>query len=626
MPGEVSNLANVYAFLRDTYDSVDFQLAPPPTYVESLAEIGTTKIIFVYKYDEIRSKAMLTDGGNYYSPKTSDSSQQNLDLTGSPLKDEVKLEDLDLSDDQGLLVCLENPWLAKEEFFSPVPVEKARSILQEVLGNGSVIGTGQLWALCDGKDADQTLLLQLELNGTNRFVRGAVKLLGYFPENQLPMSKMQRLHETKMPGCTQQLETTIELWYKIQSHISVKLRWISRSDQPSFCINKKADILLRQGIHVDETKSVAEYFWSHLHLLVNIKDYILQIRSSGLQNFHDERYGGPALDVEAVKAKVLRILTEFCVVESTEYKLTHIGTIVERVKNRSATDVTDRLWSVLKACSDYEDLKEILTFILEAASRSNLANIPTNNNRLAQLIKLIAQNRLAIPILTGAEPFELLLEIGLEKILKDYQIIFHESKICNLNLENVGRVPENADSKNNSRASSMRKSMYEAGLSGSSDLTRHAGSGEQRSNAIRNSYFDAAEANLKIGKLAQVHMLLEHLLSIEAHLKLTSIYPQVAEEYFSRPTVSFEEIRSRKTDQLEIPILNNKIIELVENSVPYIRRVGMTSKNKFRTVQSIFYQSAEPILPTNLFGQLKTEGGEVKNAYWCLDYTKISNH
>lgn len=225
----------------------------------------------------------------------------------------------------------------------------------------------------------------------------------------------------------------------------------------------------------------------------------------------------------------------------------------------------------------------------------------------------------------------------MEKIFKDYQIIFHESKICNLDLAKVGRNAKGSDARDNLRASSIRKSMYEAvpSSAGSSAQSRKTallsgtgdGSGDHDDDgAIRNSYFNADEANLKIGKLAQVHLLLEHLLSIETHLKLTSIYPQVAEEYFARPTVSFEEIRSKKTDQLEIPILNNKIIELVKNGNPYIRRIGMTSRSKFRTVQSTFYQSSDPILPTNLFPQLKAEGGEVKNAYWCLEYTRIINN
>ncbi|KAL9695251.1 hypothetical protein quinque_014536 [Culex quinquefasciatus] len=641
MPAEVSpvsNLANVYAFLRNTYESTDFLLAPAPTYVHSLAEVDS-KIVFVYKYDELRGKAMLSDG-NYFSSKTSPDTSapaKELDLTGSPLKDDVKLEDLDLSDDGGEgLVVLENAWLQKEECYAPIPVEQARSILQEVLNSvgGGIAGSGQLWALCDGKDMDGTLLLQVELNGGGRgFVRGAVKLLGYFPEDQLTMAKFQRIHESRAPGLGKDLESSIELWYKIQSHISIKLRWITRSEQPSFCINKKADIILRQAIRVSETQSVAKYFWSQLHLLETIKERILQIRADparGPSAMDDEGFAG-ALDVDVIKDKVQKILTEFYIVEpSADFKLTQIGSIVERVKNRTATDVTDRLWSVLKYCCGYDDLKEVLTYIFKTASRSNLANIPSNSNHLAELIKSIAQRRLAIPILTGSEPLELLLEIGLEKLLKDFQIIFHESKICHLDLANVGKAPTAGaggpnDSSANSRASSMRKSMYEAVPAGTSTLL--SGVGTDDGGAVRNSYFNAGEANLKIGKLTQVQLLLEHLLSIEAHLKLTSIYPQVAEEYFARPVISFEEVLARKTDQLEIPILNNKVIELVENSTPYIRRVAMTTRSKFRTVQSTFYQSTEPILPTTQFAQLKTgEGGEVKNAYWCLEYTKVANN
>ncbi|XP_021712153.1 protein zwilch-like, partial [Aedes aegypti] len=423
-----------------------------PTYIQSLADVEG-KIVFIYKQDEIRSGAMLSDG-NYLSPKLSDSGDtgNRLDLTGSPLKDEVKLESLDMSVDQVVVLSLENPWLEKEECFGPVSVEKGRGILQEVLGK-RMEGCGQLWALCDGKDMDRTLLMQIELNGERKFVRGAVKLLGYFPESQLTMVRLQRLHEAKAAGFSKELETSIELWYKIQSHISIKLRWISHSQNPSFCINQKADIVLRQSILVDETQSVAEYFWSQLHFLETIKDRILQIRSEGRPNPDD---------VSVIKEKTHKILTEFCVVESTDYKLGQIDSIVERVKNRTAVDVTDRLWSVLKYCACYDDLKDVLTFIFKIASRSNLANIPSNNNRLAQLIKSIAQGRLAIPILTGSEPFELLLEIGLEKIFKDYQIIFHESKICNLDLDRVGRNSAGSGSRDASRASSIRKSMYDA--------------------------------------------------------------------------------------------------------------------------------------------------------------------
>lgn len=66
--------------------------------------------------------------------------------------------------------------------------------------------------------------------------------------------------------------------------------------------------------------------------------------------------------------------------------------------------------------------------------------MPTNQNCLAELIRLISQRRLAVPCLNATEPLELLLEIGLEKISKDYEYIFSMSKIysaCQLITNNL---------------------------------------------------------------------------------------------------------------------------------------------------------------------------------------------
>lgn len=56
--------------------------------------------------------------------------------------------------------------------------------------------------------------------------------------------------------------------------------------------------------------------------------------------------------------------------------------------------------------------------------------MPSNQSRLAHLIRDVSDRRIAIPRLSGSEPLELLLEIGLEKVNKDYEFIFTESKLC----------------------------------------------------------------------------------------------------------------------------------------------------------------------------------------------------
>lgn len=56
--------------------------------------------------------------------------------------------------------------------------------------------------------------------------------------------------------------------------------------------------------------------------------------------------------------------------------------------------------------------------------------MPANETRLATLIRDVCDQRIAIPRLIGSEPLELLLEIGLEKVSKDYEYIFTKSRLC----------------------------------------------------------------------------------------------------------------------------------------------------------------------------------------------------
>lgn len=73
--------------------------------------------------------------------------------------------------------------------------------------------------------------------------------------------------------------------------------------------------------------------------------------------------------------------------------------------------------------------------------------MPTNNNRLANWVRDLCEKRMAIPQLNGSEPLELLLEIGIEKVAKDYDFIFSESKICsaeNLKLKEEYVIPDSS--------------------------------------------------------------------------------------------------------------------------------------------------------------------------------------
>lgn len=171
---------------------------------------------------------------------------------------------------------------------------------------------------------------------------------------------------------------------------------------------------------------------------------------------------------------------------------TNIEKTVENAGMRMSDELTDQLWDVLKGkyqrwnnnnnyftsrstfvsgCPSYEILKEVIEYVFTTSAKINVVvrdvfyisslhfskfekkivlikwlvifshslslfktvqNMPSSESRLANLIRDVCDHRIAIPRLSGAEPLELLLEIGLEKVNKDYEFIFTESRLCSV--------------------------------------------------------------------------------------------------------------------------------------------------------------------------------------------------
>lgn len=155
---------------------------------------------------------------------------------------------------------------------------------------------------------------------------------------------------------------------------------------------------------------------------------------------------------------------------------------------------------------------------------------------MATLIREISEQRLAVPCLTGTEPLELLLEIGLEKATKDYQFIYTEAKINSIRdiFSFTGQKDQNSTSQSNLN---IRQTLHSAAASISAAeptdssqanrirktmMSRNVPSTETAPKAtigFQNSSFDQIIVEKKMSKLAQVHLLMEHLLLIQINLK-----------------------------------------------------------------------------------------------------------
>lgn len=160
--------------------------------------------------------------------------------------------------------------------------------------------------------------------------------------------------------------------------------------------------------------------------------------------------------------------------------------------------------------------------------------MPTNKNHLAELIREISQQRLAVPCLTGSEPLELLLEIGLEKASKDYEFIFTESKTCSA--KDLTALPTSSSIDAPAAKLNIRQTLCNAAaattviepksgmsmaLGRQTLVSRNAITSITASETVgfQNSSFIRGTVEQKLGRLAQIHLLMEHLLLIQINLK-----------------------------------------------------------------------------------------------------------
>lgn len=105
---------------------------------------------------------------------------------------------------------------------------------------------------------------------------------------------------------------------------------------------------------------------------------------------------------------------------------------------------------------------------------------------------------------------------------------------------------------------------------------------------FHNSKFDRQDVDRRLAKLAQIHLILEHLLLIQIHLSMESsmclwvqcvlwlllsfvllcsphtVHQSIAIQQLQKPAKPFDIVKSMGEDKREIPIVNDKILSKIE--------------------------------------------------------------
>nr|XP_040236699.2 protein zwilch [Anopheles coluzzii] len=634
----MSDLANVYQLFRSKFEDNDFQYYYPPSYIRSLTECDD-KIIFAFRKVQ---NHILSSEMDAVRPKQSPNSNgsASLDLTGSPLRDVSfeQFEEMNLSKEYHES-SVQNLWTIDEETYAPLSTEKARSLLQAFISLECRIGRGSIWVLCCGTDSEQKVLLQLAVNAASNnqrhFTRGVVRFSGVKPSNSITLGQLIDIHLQRAgEGMKFSPKIQIQQWCKLHAQITLRLSWNAMGEGSTFAIERNARVRLSQEFPVNNgafsRSSPAEYFWQQLQRLAMMRERIMDIRANRESGYaRNDVCGEAEMDLEYIKQKVNNILSSFLEVEPVTYNSSTIIDMVSLVQKRKLTDVMERLYDALTLCSSYEDLKAAIDYIFHLSTHSNIVNVPTNGTRFSQLILAMIQDRLAIPLLTGSEPYELLLECGFSKLMNDYRTIFTEAGIYELEFEKLFQP----------QVTNTRKSRYATGNGPQLD-THHgapskrsatqlfqsaAGDERVREKSILLSNFDEDEVKLRLNRLAQVHLLLEHLLLLESAVNVPSIYGRVCELYLGRAPYSYGEVYNRRTDLLEFELDEFMLLRKADHVLPCARRVTMSSANMLQKLETVFYQNVKPILPGRFYPQFECKELDSRHEFWCYEYDRIES-
>lgn len=578
-----------------------------------------------------------------YKSESDNDHSQSANLTGSPLQDDLSINEI-INSTVAPEVFLIKPWDGIEETYTPINIERAREILLNLQNNHSFPKdlNGWIYILCSDESAplSNTPFLLSGCINSNQFVRGLGQYHGVIKHEKKSMEKLLKRHYSLIPPNTK-LNTQMESCFNITHDVSLKfVNTTSVLSPPMDHIDETSKVVLYQVVEIGKSHVLCEDFWSEINLLNMIKLDIISSKNNSCDGTISEpsyNFGDSDSTFEKLQQKVNRILTEVNVELSLNNEDTGEGTVdiglesvIKRARHRPITEVSDSLWDLLKYTGSYSDLKKIFTFIFQIASRSNIVNIPMNQNRLSEVIRELTQQRLAIPHLVGTEPLELLLEIGIEKLMKDYDFILAESKICNLSDMKFGGK---SDTKLETRLS-VRKSLAAAAVDlNQSERSRKTllktGSNELNDDedfGVKNSRFNESMVESKISKLAQVHLVVEHLLLIQNNLTIENDYIWITKKLFEKPLLPFDDLQYQKYDKFEVDINDKKVMYLVDNLVPNSQKFILQSANKFKDVTSVFNFNIEQTVPSLVKKENESDAVDKSgNSFHFISYSAIKS-
>ncbi|KYN39034.1 Protein zwilch like protein [Trachymyrmex septentrionalis] len=241
----------------------------------------------------------------------------------------------------------------------------------------------------------------------------------------------------------------------------------------------------------------------------------------------------------------------------------------ERVQNiflRHDLDFTDLLWEILIKASTYPQMTNYIETVLkEIIEHKFTPQInDTNLTRFVKCISNLHHQETISHLLVGSVPLELVVDMGFEKLIRDYLYILRGARFIDLH-----------------------------------DI-------RQKLNNISSGIFNTESYRNKLIMLAQIHICLECMLLIEAHLEcpienLQSLFAYAYKEFVSEqsPLQHYPDLCSR-IFTFTVPLPNALANELNKMN-PSVWRASVSSHSTASMLTTTTYYNKLPIFPTNIY-------------------------
>ncbi|XP_020300082.1 protein zwilch homolog [Pseudomyrmex gracilis] len=512
-----------------------------------------------------------------------------LDVSGSPLEYSFEKDEF-----EDTIIVTKQMWKKEEELYLPLSRANACNALNMCLDQVDSNTCLSILALCDGEDSKQTLLLGVIVS-ENWFTSIDVISTG---ATSLVTAKNNCVNSIKnhfKQSSSQEYPVNISMFISFDL-FGIKqemIDWdkISKNNYEGSInvqvYSNNLELDLRQSKNIMTVEINTE--WKNSSL-TEIRDQLLLLMkylsiidecNNNIGRLQDPiRFAVPCVQEYNVICEKLKLLlngnSDFKLVDNNRVKDVDCINkkenveidvkLRERIQNvymRHDVDFTDLLWEILIKTSEYSQMVRCFETVLKEILQHTFtphAN-DTNSTRFIKHVYDLRHRETTSYLLVGSVPLELVVDMGFEKLIRDYQYILKGAQFVDTH--------------------DVRKKLAD----------------------ISSGTFSTEKYRKKLNILAQIHVSLECMLLIEEHMEycpiesLQRLFAEIFKQFVSEQSTLQDctELCSRIfTFTTSLPTIVANELNKID---PSVQRVCVSSNFSTAMLTTTTYYSKMPIFP-----------------------------